>query len=358
MDMKRFKNILVVFDSKTDNRSLLDHAIDLVKRNQAALTVVDVIENAPSDLSKAMDQDLVLEEHKSQIPIIEEFPFSDPQLRESKTQEAGSKDGDKVIEIPAIDIQERINQEETRNLQQFLAAFQQAGIQVQSKTIVGVPFIEIIREVLRNQNDLIMITAEGKRSLKETLFGNTTMHLMRKSPCPVWVIKPEQSRKFKRILAAVDLAQGDVERTALATKIMQLSTSSARSGQSELLIFHGWSLYGESVLRGRGGLSSDVMEKLLQETKNVHRQWLIELLQQHPLDDLKSEVYLLKGDAGMMIPELVRSKVIDLVVMGTVSRTGVAGFLIGNTAEKVLHQVDCSILTVKPEGFVTPVRLD
>jgi len=41
--------------------------------------------------------------------------------------------------------------------------------------------------------------------------------------------------------------------------------------------------------------------------------------------------------------------------MGTVCRTGVAGLFIGNTAEKVLRQVDCSLLTVKPEGFVTPV---
>ena len=27
-------------------------------------------------------------------------------------------------------------------------------------------------------------------------------------------------------------------------------------------------------------------------------------------------------------------------------------------AEKILHHVDCSVMTVKPDGFVTPVRLD
>ena len=35
-----------------------------------------------------------------------------------------------------------------------------------------------------------------------------------------------------------------------------------------------------------------------------------------------------------------------------------AGFFIGNTAEKVLHQLDCSVLAVKPDGFVTPVELE
>lgn len=55
--------------------------------------------------------------------------------------------------------------------------------------------------------------------VKETLFGNTTMHLMRKCPCPVWVIKPGQSKPLGRILAAVDLVQGDKDRTALNQKI-------------------------------------------------------------------------------------------------------------------------------------------
>jgi len=45
-------------------------------------------------------------------------------------------------------------------------------------------------------------------------------------------------------------------------------------------------------------------------------------------------------------------------VMGTLHRTGLAGFFIGNTAEKVLSEVNCSVLTVKPAGFVTPVSLD
>ena len=44
--------------------------------------------------------------------------------------------------------------------------------------------------------------------------------------------------------------------------------------------------------------------------------------------------------------------------MGTISRTGIPGILVGNTAEKLLERVDCSLLTVKPEGFVSPVPLE
>ncbi len=53
----------------------------------------------------------------------------------------------------------------------------------------------------------------------------------------------------------------------------------------------------------------------------------------------------------------MNSEKADLLVMGTVCRTGVPGFFIGNTAEDVLQQVDCSVLAVKPKGFVTPVKV-
>ena len=69
-------------------------------------------------------------------------------------------------------------------------------------------------------------------------------------------------------------------------------------------------------------------------------------------------MHLLKGDAGELIPDLAIQERADLVIMGTVGRTGIAGFFIGNTAEKVLDVVDCSVLTVKPDSFVTPVRLE
>jgi nucleotide-binding universal stress UspA family protein len=41
--------------------------------------------------------------------------------------------------------------------------------------------------------------------------------------------------------------------------------------------------------------------------------------------------------------------------MGTVARTGISGFVMGNTAETILSQIDCSVLAIKPPGFETPV---
>jgi len=356
--MKRFKNIIVALASKSDNQALIDQARDLALRNQAEITVVDIVEEAPFVQAKPSFLGSARIAQEQKIPVIEDLPFSvqPSDIPSTGTNSRGETSAD-LIDIK-MDIREMILREEKRGLEKHVTELEMAGIRVQSKILHGVPFINIIQEVLRNKHDLVMITADGREAGKGSLFGSTSMHLMRKCPCPVWVIKPGQPRQFSRILVALDLVREDGQRNTLANKIMEMATSLARTCQGELLVIHAWSMYGESVLRGRGGLSDEKLEMLLNDTRDAHRQTLQEFLQQHPMHDLKSEIYLLKGEAGVVIPQLALAKQVDLIVMGTLSRSGLSGFLIGNTAEKVLQQVDCSMLTVKPEGFVTPVNAD
>jgi nucleotide-binding universal stress UspA family protein len=55
-----------------------------------------------------------------------------------------------------------------------------------------------------------------------------------------------------------------------------------------------------------------------------------------------------------VIPAYVTQHAIDVVVMGTLARTGVPGLIIGNTAERVLRQLKGSVLALKPPGFRAP----
>ncbi len=84
---------------------------------------------------------------------------------------------------------------------------------------------------------------------------------------------------------------------------------------------------------------------------------LDEFLDDFEEDRSRFQSHLVKGSPETVLPEWVAEHDIDLIVMGTVARTGVAGLLIGNTAERVLPQVPCSIVALKPEGFRTPVEL-
>lgn len=245
--------------------------------------------------------------------------------------------------------------------QELIAAvtpLQDEGMQVNAKVLIGKPFLEIIRLVLRDQHDLVIIGAEDERGVREQFLGGTTMHLMRKCPCPVWVVKPTPQGRFARILAAVDVVPAEERRNSLNEKILTLAISVAQSEQSELHILHAWRLYGESALRsGRFHLSIEEVDQMTRKTRVLHKGWLDELLAQHPLDSVRHQIHLVHGDPKEAIADRAKLLQAELVVMGTVGRTGIPGLLIGNTAEETLRQLECSVLAVKPDSFVTPVTL-
>ena len=68
-----------------------------------------------------------------------------------------------------------------------------------------------------------------------------------------------------------------------------------------------------------------------------------------------NRVHLEKGEAGFAVPNSIDRKRSDLLVMGTLARTRVAGLFIGNTAERIVSRIDCCLFGVKPASFVSPV---
>ena len=88
----------------------------------------------------------------------------------------------------------------------------------------------------------------------------------------------------------------------------------------------------------------------------MHERRLETLLAQHDLSGVENRSHLVKGDPGEVTPALAREAPAQLIVTGTVGRTGIPGFFIGNTAETTLAAVDCSVLAVKPKTFQTPVQ--
>ncbi len=315
--MKRFKNILLFADPSTDVTVFFRRALSLAKHNQARLTVLDVVDQLPHDLQRA-------------ITIMAPSELQD------------------------IVIKERLSQ-----LEKLVKPARKKGIRISTKVLIGTPFLDIIREVLRNHHDLVIKSAEGKGTAKQLLFGSIDMHLMRKCPCPVWVIKSSKQKQFARILAAVDPDPSNEEAKTLNTLIMDLATSLAIQERSELHIVHVWEMYiKKRYLHSRDGLSSRDVARMARDGRKMHKGWLDKLLGDYDLGAIDHQVHLLKGDPDHVISELARKKRVELLVMGTVVRTGIQGFLIGNTAERVLNQVNCSVLTVKPDGFVTPVKRD
>ncbi len=309
--MQRFKNILLVIQSHTPELAALSRALSLARNNGASLTVIDIVKAIPDD-----------------------FPTSTVRLTTDKLQQ--------------LLIHSR-REELERALESATTEADRPPVCV----LAGTPFLEIIRAVLHNHYDLVMKAAELPGGRREQLFGSTDMHLMRKCPCPVWIIKPAQRKRFARVLASVDLEPLD-ESGTLNSDILRLALSVAQSEHSELHIVHAWNLFGEHMLRGWRA-DTDI-NRALRQTRAFYKQQLDRLLDQFDFQDVTLRTHLLKGIPEKVLPALATREQVELIVMGTVARTGIPGLLIGNTAEKVLAEVDCSVLTVKPAGFRTPVR--
>jgi universal stress protein E len=196
------------------------------------------------------------------------------------------------------------------------------------------------------------------------LFGSTDMHLMRKSPCPVWIIKATEQQQFGRILAALDHDPEDAVTDVLNRQILEMSTSLALSEFSELHIVHAWRLACESFMRSPRMNPSHVdVDAMVAEKAEERRSWLENVVAAHgakadkdAMDYLDPHLHIIKGSATDVIPITARELGVDLVIMGTVGRSGVPGLFMGSTAESILTQLDCSVLTTKPPGFATPVR--
>lgn len=328
--MQRFKDILCVMEHGEAGMAALDRAVTLAEHNQAALTVVDVV----------------------------------PRLLAA----IGMPDGGPI----SRDLQAAMEREHEARLVSLLEPYRRR-LDVKHDVLAGTAFLEVIRSVLRNGHDLVIKCPESPGWL-ERFFSGDDMHLLRKCPCPVWLVKPRAPKTYKRVLAAVDVNEGypqkELEtRHRLNVRILEMAASLAISESADLHVVHAWESINEMI----GGLvfSSDLSkEKLADNVAQERRQqaWLLDEFMRtvkadsnvarDALDYLEPLTHLVKGAPRKEVPALARQLAVDCIVMGTVARTGISGFIIGNTAETILEQIDCSVLAIKPPGFVTPVTLE
>ena len=110
-------------------------------------------------------------------------------------------------------------------------------------------------------------------------------------------------------------------------------------------------------------MSSEELSELLESERAARLRKIEELIAEFraelsPADAalFSPEIHLIRGAPNRVIPDAINELKADILLMGTVSRSGLSGLLLGNTAEEVLYGVDCSVAIVKPDGFICPVE--
>lgn len=216
--------------------------------------------------------------------------------------------------------------------------------------------ISVIRRVLREGHDLVIKEAEPREGGKG--FMAMDMTLLRKCPCPVWLARPiTRSREAIRVAVAVNPeTRSDAER-ALSLRLLELSRSLADSCSGELDIVSCWDFAFERYLREntRVYIPEETLRSASRKAQSAHHSGLSDLLEQSGISGA-FQVHRLKGRADDLIPVFVHDKSVDILVMGTVARTGIVGFIMGNTAENIMRQISCALVALKPSGFVSPVK--
>ncbi len=121
---------------------------------------------------------------------------------------------------------------------------------------------------------------------------------------------------------------------------------------------HAWKVRGNDALRLRSELPDGVRREIEDRHTRMARTRVERLSGPDLLQQPSVSIHVREGVASSVIPNVEREVQADLVVMGTIARSYIPGFLIGSMAEIVLRQVNCSVLTVKPDQFVSPITVE
>ena len=221
-----------------------------------------------------------------------------------------------------------------------------SGDSVATAVDVGDPATSIVKRVVRDRHDLVVVTSDEDRADRTTI-----KRLLRQCPCPVWVIRPTRA-KTQRVLAAVNPAEDEAD---LNREILEIAASMTELYGGELHVCHAWELYGEETMRLSPFLevnSGDVDERLA-KGEAAHSAAMAALLDQPGIRDAPWEVHVYKGPTAPMVEAAVDALRINVLVMGTIARTGLPGLVMGNTAETLVDDVKCSVIAVKPPHFLT-----
>ena len=299
-------SILVDIDAVASDHPALEQAVSLATRSGARVTIVDVLPWVPAGVRH----------------------FVTPELENELVEHRLGR-----LKTVAKSVQ---------------------NVPVTTGLLRGRPGIALIQEVLRSGHDLL-VRSHG-RDLAEAPrpFGAIDMELLRQCPCPVWLIgRPGSPRSAWRILAAIHASPSDAIEQSLNTNILEWGLMLKAFGDAELTLLQAWTPYGASLLRSR--MSAGEFTEFVEAARRSEDQSLSSFIE--PFKDRLTDVAvdLVQGEPEDVIARFVESHGIDVVVMGTVARTGIAGLVMGNTAERVLQRLRGSVLAVKPPGFESPV---
>ncbi len=300
--MDHFKNILVIVDSSRTSHPEIERALKLAADGQGKLHLVEIMR----DVSRTI----------------------------------------RLLSPDYSHLQDLLAEEKQHAIDKLVAHCLAHGVPATGEILHGTSSAKTLELATRDKFDLIIRIAKGQRSLQSGALGTSAQQLIRRLPCPLWLIHPEHEPNTKKIVASVDATPDNAAHANLNQRILSLATELAKAERCALVVTHVWNLYGGDMLRSR--LPASEYAALVEHNRKQHQASFEELLTSFGLHATGPEARMIEGEPSLAIPDLCAREDADLLICGTVARHGFAGIMLGNTAERILTRVECSVLAVTP----------
>lgn len=222
----------------------------------------------------------------------------------------------------------------------------EVGAGIHAEVRIGHPFTELVEACRAHAADLLIMGAKGSRNEPHRV-GAITAKCVRKAPVNVLVVRDDAQGPFQKIVTCVDFSEN-------AAKAVQCALHLAGQDGASVDCLH---IYQSALALSLDYGSFAPALPVVPDAGAVD----------HWRRDLEAFVAPLTQAAGnVAVTTLVKEHVnireailqhveeshASLVVLGTRGKSGLRELLIGTTAETIVQHAPCSILAVKPDGFV------
>ncbi len=227
-----------------------------------------------------------------------------------------------------------------RTLDQQCAELKAAGIPATSSQAWHGNMTDTVIQVLGSKGCGLVIKQHlPDKPLKKALLTPDDWKLLRYCPAPVLLVKTTASWIKGNVLAAVDVGNHDDQHRVLHDTIV--------SHAADIVDMIGGELHLVSAHPAPMLSAADPIYQLRENIANRYREEAQRYAIAHGLD--MEHMHVDEGPADTLIPKVARHIGASVTLIGTVARKGIAGALIGNTAEVILDQLESDILVLKPE---------
>ncbi len=237
-------------------------------------------------------------------------------------------------------------------MEDLVAPYRDGKVQLEVKALWhNRPYEAILREVVTFGHDLIVKATHTHDKLKAVIFTPTDWHLIRKSAVPVLLVKEHEWRNDGHIIAAINAGTEDEAHLSLNHRITESALKLAGLSEAHVHLVNAYpgtpiNIAIEIPDFDPAGYGEAVRDYHVQEMAKHAERYAIPAGQCHVVEGLPEDA----------IPRVADELDAQLVVLGSVGRTGLSAALIGNTAEHIIDRLDCDVLALKPAGFVCPIQ--